>query len=172
VFHLANVRKKESRGWFPNQRVSPVNCEGTTYGQAESGPDWNIAENGLLSWRKWKFKLETRKQKLEGREVENRQPVGSFQVGQTAKARLGLPCAVTPLRDMAAGSLSNQSKNLRDARANVCSVVDRETENTATGRGAECVEERERRKQKRESEEKERFRHPTERGIFLQSVQK
>jgi hypothetical protein len=71
---------------------------------------------------------------------------------------------------MAAGSLSNQRKNLRDARANVCSVVDRETENIATGRRSACVEEREREKRKEKAEtgkrREERFRHPTERGIF------
>ena len=32
---------------------------------------------------------------------------GNFQAGQTAKARLGLPCAVTPKKDVAAGDLSN-----------------------------------------------------------------
>ena len=33
---------------------------------------------------------------------------GNFQAGQTAKARPGLPCAVTPKRDMAAAGLANQ----------------------------------------------------------------
>jgi hypothetical protein len=32
---------------------------------------------------------------------------GNFQVGQTAKARLGLPCGVTPKRDVAANDLAN-----------------------------------------------------------------
>lgn len=38
------------------------------------------------------------------RSATSRRP-GGFQSGQTAKARSGLPCAVTPLRDGAAGSV-------------------------------------------------------------------
>jgi len=37
---------------------------------------------------------------------------GNFQAGQTAKARPGLPCAVTPKRDMAAGGLANQETTI------------------------------------------------------------
>jgi hypothetical protein len=43
-------------------------------------------------------------------EFQIRRPAarGNFQAGQTAKARLGLPCAVTPKKDVAAGDLSNR----------------------------------------------------------------
>jgi hypothetical protein len=44
--------------------------------------------------------------------------MGNFQAGQTAKARLGLPCAVTPKKDVAAGDLSNH-----ETIVNNCSKV-------------------------------------------------
>jgi hypothetical protein len=49
---------------------------------------------------------------------------GNFQAGQTAKARLGLPCAVTPERGVAAGDLTLQKLRMACSARILPSVKD------------------------------------------------
>jgi hypothetical protein len=133
-------RAEKRKSWLVSQPAClAVNYEGTTYGQVESCPDWNIAEKGLLAWRNLKVGIQTRNQKAETRRQRGGEPPASGQLPSRSNCK-GPPratvCSHSPKGHGRRFSIQSR-KNVRDARANVCSVMDRETENIATGRGAE-----------------------------------